>query len=72
MEGGQKCVVLEPLWWSSGWDSTLPLQEVGVQSLVGELRSHMSSQKKMCGALIPYDCGLTRGGRTMRKLSLHH
>ena len=48
MEGGQKCVVLEPLWWSSGWDSTLPLQEVGVQSLVGELRSHMSSQKKKC------------------------
>ena len=28
-------------WWSSGQDSTLPLQEVWVQCLVGELRSCM-------------------------------
>ena len=29
---------------SSGYDSVLPLQEVGVQSVVRELRSHM-----LCG-----------------------
>ena len=28
-------------WWSSGWDSVLPLQGPQVRSLVGELRSHM-------------------------------
>ena len=27
-------------WWPSGWDSRLPSQEVRVQSLVRELRSH--------------------------------
>ena len=27
-------------WWSSGWDSTLPLQGERVQPLAGELRSH--------------------------------
>ena len=27
-------------WWSSGLDSALSLQGPGVQSLVGELRSH--------------------------------
>ena len=27
-------------WWSSGWDSALPLQGPGVRSLVRELRSH--------------------------------
>ena len=27
------------LWWSSGWDSMLPLQEARVRSLVGELGS---------------------------------
>ena len=32
-------------WWSSGKDSTLPLQGAWVQSLVGELRS-----RKPCGA----------------------
>ena len=29
------------LWWSSAWDCMLPMQEAQVQSLVGELRSHM-------------------------------
>ena len=28
-------------WWSSGYDSALPLQGVQVRSLVRELRSHM-------------------------------
>ena len=31
-------------WWSSGWDSMIPLQGAWVWSLVGELRSHM-----LCG-----------------------
>ena len=26
-------------WWSRDWDSELPLQEAGVQSLIGQLRS---------------------------------
>ena len=36
-------------WWSSGLDSALPMQEAQVQSLVGELRSHMphSMAKKL-------------------------
>lgn len=34
-------------WWFSGWDSSLPLQEVQVWSLASELRSHMPcSQEK--------------------------
>lgn len=33
------------LWWSSGEDSVLPLQEAWVQTLVGKLRS-----RKPCGA----------------------
>ena len=28
-------------WWSSSWDYALPLQGVGVQSLVRELGSHI-------------------------------
>ena len=28
-------------WWSSGYDSVLPMQEAWVQSLVREQRSHM-------------------------------
>ena len=32
------------LWWSSGYDSVLPLQEVWVQSLVKKLRSPQASQ----------------------------
>ena len=28
-------------WWSSDWDSALPMQGRQVQSLVGELRSYM-------------------------------
>ena len=28
-------------WWSSGYDSTLPMQGAWVRSLVGELRSHI-------------------------------
>ena len=31
-----------PPWWSSRWDSALPVQGVQVRSLVGELGSHMS------------------------------
>ena len=30
-------------WWSSGWDSALPLQGAQVRSLVGEIKSHMLS-----------------------------
>ena len=30
-------------WWSSGEDSTFPMQRVWVRFLVGELRSHMLS-----------------------------
>ena len=36
-------------WWSSGYDSALPLQGAWVQSLVGKLRSPMprvTAQKK--------------------------
>ena len=29
--------ILERPWWSSGWDSALPMQGAQVQSLVGEL-----------------------------------
>ena len=35
--GGFKSLLAEIPWWSSGWDSTLPLQEAQVQSLVREL-----------------------------------
>ena len=28
-------------WWSSGQNSTLAIQGLGMQSLVGELKSHM-------------------------------
>ena len=34
-------------WWSSGWDSVLPLQGAWVQSVIRELRFHMMwGQKK--------------------------
>ena len=40
-------------WWSGGEDSVLPTQGLKVQSLIGELRSHMpngtAKKKKVCG-----------------------
>ena len=42
-------------WWSSGEDSALPVQQAWVQSLVGELRSHMlRSQRNVFRKL--YSC----------------
>ena len=36
-------VSLELPWWSIGYDSKLPVQELQVRSLVGKLRSYMLS-----------------------------
>ena len=33
-------------WWSSSYDSTLPLQGAQVQSLIWELRFHMPQEQK--------------------------
>ena len=39
-------------WWSSGYDTVLPVQGERVRSLVGELRSHMPQDTAKINKLI--------------------
>ena len=60
-----KIKLLGTPWWSSGWDSVLPLQGARVQSLVGELGSHMprgTAEKKKDPAADAMGCLIAQPG----------
>ena len=55
--GGLTKITKGPPWWSSGWDSTLPMQGAQVPSQVRELRSdtpHDQPKKKEKGYFLNF------------------
>ena len=60
-------------WWSSGWDSMLPVPRVRVPSLAGELRSHKPSgaAQKKNDVVIAKECQQPpEAGRDKKRSSL--